>query len=289
MTPPLELPDVFQATQSAIEPAAAARADEPTRTDATARQERAWPTDLAEPLKGNSPRILRTLNVRLQRYIAAPAKWLPSLNAANGSRRQQRSERRVACVQLLRALIKYCDLASLRVGAPGAQGWVDLTLPFFAGQAGLQIRRAERALRDLQTAGLAKVRRQCERQETDQGERYKGLAAIKYLPPSLFEAFGMGAWLRHERVRAHLRAQRRSAAARKRDRRAALEMNQLRTIAGSAGGRKRSSKERIAVADADFERMIMLRAGQIKARQPGLDREACYEQARRELAPPCRT
>ncbi|WP_321959233.1 Crp/Fnr family transcriptional regulator [Burkholderia cenocepacia] len=288
MTHPFDLPDELPATQSAIAPVADARAADSNELSNPARLERAWPTDLPEPLKANSPRILRTLNVRLQRYIAAPAKWLPALNAANGSRRQQRSERRVACVQLLRAMVKYCDLSSLRLGIPGAQGWVDLTLPFFAAQAGLHLRRAERALRDLQSAGLTKVRRQCERQETDQGERYKGLAAIKYLPPSLFEAFGMGAWLRHERVRAHLRAQRRSAAARKRDRRAAQGLNQLRATIDAASGRRRSRDDRAAIPDADFERMVMLRAGDVKARRPDLDREACYEQARRELAPPGR-
>ncbi|EED97317.1 Crp/Fnr family transcriptional regulator [Burkholderia multivorans] len=287
MTLPLDLPDGFQANQSATLPAAGARADDSSSNAGATRQERVWPTDLPEPLKENSPRILRTLNVRLQRYLDAPAKWLPALNAANGSRRQQRSERRVACVQLLRAMVKYCDLATLRLGVPGAQGWVDLTLPFFAAQAGLHIRRAERALHDLQTAGLAKVRRQCERQETDQGERYKGLAAIKYLPPSLFEAFGMGAWLRHERVRAHLRAQRRAAAVRKRDRRAFTD--QLRGVLEAAATRRRQPTARTAVSDADFERMVMLRAGEVKARHPDWDREACYEQARRELGPPGRS
>ena len=83
--------------------------------------DRVWPKDIPHPPKrgrGGVPAILSTLSDRLERYLNAPAEWIPSLNAANGSRRQQRSERRIACVQLLRAMLKFCDLASLRIGVP---------------------------------------------------------------------------------------------------------------------------------------------------------------------------
>ncbi|WP_126284836.1 Crp/Fnr family transcriptional regulator [Burkholderia stagnalis] len=245
--------------------------------------ERVWPEDIPTPAPSNSPRILRTLSLRLERYLDRPARWLPALNAANGSRRQQRSERRIACAQLLRAMIKYCDLATLRVGIPAATGWVDLTLPFFAGQAGIGLRRAERALRDLQTAGLAKIRRQCELQESSAGDRYKGLAAIKYLPPALFDAFGMRAWLQHERSRAHLRAQRRAAQQHKRERRAVAAAIEASLPEKSS---KRFVEREHARQVADYERSVMLCAAQLKSTHPEWDRDACYAEARRQLAPP---
>ncbi|KVP38361.1 hypothetical protein [Burkholderia ubonensis] len=253
------------------------------RAHDVALPERVWPEDIPTPAPPNSPRILRTLSLRLERYLDRPARWLPALNAANGSRRQQRSERRIACAQLLRAMIKYCDLATLRVGIPAATGWVDLTLPFFADQAGLGVRRAERALRDLQTAGVAKIRRQCALQESSAGDRYKGLAAIKYLPPALFDAFGMRAWLQHERGRAHLRAQRRVAQQHKRERRAAAAALQTSL--------PEKSSSRFVECDharrlADYERSVMLRAAQLKSTHPEWDRDACYAEARRQLAPP---
>lgn len=256
---------------------------------------RQWPSTIPHPPRtgrGGIPAILTTLAERLDRYFHAPAEWLPGLNAANGSRRQQRSERRIACVQLLRASLKFCDLVSLRVGVPQADGsWLNLTLPYLAEQAGLDLRRAERALRDLQAAALVRVRPQCERIETAEGDRFKGLAAFKYLPVSLFDAFGLRARLVHERTRAHLRAQRKAAAAHKRERRDNQAADLLRRLAASRAG----SAERVAAGQqatrqrdrtADFERMLMLRAGHLKSQHPEWDRETCYAQARQQLAPP---
>ncbi|KWK77710.1 hypothetical protein [Burkholderia ubonensis] len=253
------------------------------RARGVALPDRVWPENIPAPAPSNSPRILRTLSLRLERYLDRPARWLPALNAANGSRRQQRSERRIACAQLLRAMIKYCDLATLRVGVPAVTGWVDLTLPFFADQAGLGVRRAERALRDLQAAGLAKIRRQCELQESSAGDRYKGLAAIKYLAPALFDAFGMRAWLQHERSRAHLRAQRRAAQQHKRERRAAAAVLQASLPEKSS---KRFVERDQARRLADYERSVMLCAAQLKSTHPEWDRDTCYAEARRQLAPP---
>ncbi|TAM00375.1 MAG: hypothetical protein EPN70_22735 [Paraburkholderia sp.] len=55
---------------------------------------------------GNRPRILVEMQKRLGAYLDDPSRHLPTLNAANGSVRQQRVERRTACVQLLRAMLK---------------------------------------------------------------------------------------------------------------------------------------------------------------------------------------
>jgi len=78
----------------------------------------------------------------------------PSLDLANGSNRQQRSERREACILMLTVLLKYTDLASLRIGIPTPDGFLSLTIDFLAKQTGMALRRAERALADLKAAGL---------------------------------------------------------------------------------------------------------------------------------------
>jgi hypothetical protein len=151
------------------------------------------------------PKILVKLQAAVRAYFADPA-VLPSLNAANGSARQQRSERREACLALLGALVHYLDLVTLRVGVPQADGsFRGLTLEFLAERAGLGLRRAERACRDLRKAGLVEVYPIA--RKTD-GDRYRGLPAIRRLPVSLFQVFGLSRWLQRERDKAASRRRR---------------------------------------------------------------------------------
>jgi hypothetical protein len=266
-----------------------------------ARRVKALPEGLPKPPRtgtGGHPRVLTELMQRLGRYLDAPDEWLPSLNRVNGSTRQQRTERSVACVQLLRASLKYLDVLTMRVGIPLASGGMqNLTLPFLAGQAGLDQRRAERAMHDLQSAGLASVRSRCER--TEEGA-YKGLAAIRYLPAALFGAFGLAKWLRHERSKAALRRQLRANADAKRYRRHAHDTQDAREHARGQlwlRGMKnsiaaRTSRARPSAAGVntetqpEFERQVQIRAGQIKQADPSLQHEACFRLARQQLAPP---
>ncbi|MEI2806877.1 MAG: hypothetical protein V9G18_13340 [Albidovulum sp.] len=151
------------------------------------------------------PKILVKLQEAVRAYFADPA-VLPSLNAANGSARRQRSERREACLALLGALVHYLDLVTLRVGVPQADGSFEgLTLEFLAERAGLGLRRAERACRDLRKAGLVEVYPIA--RKTD-GDRYRGLPAIRRLPVSLFKVFGLSRWLQRERDKAAHRRRR---------------------------------------------------------------------------------
>ncbi|CAE6819602.1 hypothetical protein R69746_05994 [Paraburkholderia aspalathi] len=267
-----------------------------------ARRVAALPPGLPNPPRtgaGGHPRVLTELMHRLGRYLDAPDEWLPSLNRSNGSTRQQRTERSVACMQLLRASLKYLDLLTLRVGIPSTDGSMqNLTLPFLADQAGLDQRRAERAMHDLQRAGLTSVRRRCER--INDGN-YRGLAAIKYLPPALFGAFGLAKWLRHERSKAALRQQMRAAADVKQRRRDARDereraRGQLWLAGLKNGAAERADRSRAAPsgasrgmavdAEAEFERQIQIRASQIKQADPSLDHETCFRLARQQLAPP---
>ncbi len=184
------------------------------------------------------PKILIKLQEAVRAYFADPA-VLPSLNAANGSARQQRSERREGCLALLGALVHYLDLVTLRVGIPQADGsFKGLTLEFLAERAGLGLRRTERACRDLRKAGLVEVYPIA--QQTEAG-RYRGQPAIRRLPASLFKVFGLSKWLQHERDKAahRQRRQRRrqETAASEADvgrRELALDAARLRATTGAA-------------------------------------------------------
>lgn len=157
---------------------------------------------LIEPVKqgkGGLPGVLLEAMRRCLDYYTSPWK-IPSLNLANGSRRQQRSERREACLSVLWAILKFTDLVTLKVGVPTPDGgFVNLTVGYLARQTGLPQRRVERALADLKRAGLVGVHARCEQRPDGS---YKGLAAIKNVNKLLFAIFGLQFRLGFERKRA---------------------------------------------------------------------------------------
>ncbi|MCX8050155.1 MAG: replication protein RepA [Methylohalobius sp.] len=150
------------------------------------------------------PRILLRLVWKLEQYYYQPRATLPSLDLANESNRQQRSERREACCALLGGLILHADLVSLRVGVPH-RSFRGLPLRFLADISGLGQRRAERAMRDLKAAGIIKVQPIVEKGKDGQ---YRSLGAIRSISPWLFAAFGLGPWLRFEQEKARKRLER---------------------------------------------------------------------------------
>lgn len=157
---------------------------------------------LTEPIKqgkGGIPGVLLEAMRRSVDYYVSPWK-IPSLNLANGSDRQQRSERREACLSVLWAILKFTDLVTLKVGVPTPEGgFVNLTVSYLARQTGLQQRRVERALADIQTAGLVSVHPRCEKRPDGS---YKGLAAIKAVSKLFFAIFGLQVRLGFEQKRA---------------------------------------------------------------------------------------
>ncbi|WP_323123151.1 cyclic nucleotide-binding domain-containing protein [Burkholderia alba] len=227
---------------------------------------------------------------QLERYIDDPARLLPTLNAANGSDRQQRLERRIACVQLLRAMVKYLDLPSLRVGVPqSGGGFLSLTLKFLARHAGLSMRRAERAMRDLMRAGLVNAQQRCEKAEEG---GYRGLAALRQLPAALFGAFGLAKWLRHERSKAVMRRYRAAAERAKddrqrdRDSRAAAQATlALKSVTQRLTAHKRRPAPPSTASETIAEQ-IHRRIGLIKQQHPDWDHARCYDAAYRERVPP---
>jgi hypothetical protein len=142
------------------------------------------------------PGILLKFRGCAQAYYVKPSVF-PGLNAINGSKRQQRSERREACVAMAECIAHYTDLPTMRVGIPQPNGTIrNLTMGFLAEKAGLNFRRAERAIRDLKAAGFIKVQSIC-RKVGDNA--YKSLAAVRTVSVKLFHALGLGGWLKSQR------------------------------------------------------------------------------------------
>ena len=152
---------------------------------------------LAKPVKvgkGGIPQVLSKCMERLKGYYDNPRHLLPSLNLANGSDRQQRSERREACIRLLACLLKFTELSKLQVGIPTREGFVNLTVDLLARHTGIGLRRTERALHDLKAAGLITITSQA----SLVNGVWKGFAAIKTISRTLFKAFGLAVALRFE-------------------------------------------------------------------------------------------
>lgn len=147
------------------------------------------------------PGILVELQARICQYYRLPSR-ISSLNAANKSKRQQRTERREACILLLAVILEHTDLTSLRCGVPTANGFMSLTLPYLLTHTHLGQRRAERALKDLVAANLISTSQPRQLQEDGS---FRGLASIKAVNKLLFWAFGLGRRLVHERKRASAR------------------------------------------------------------------------------------
>ncbi len=183
------------------------------------------------PEKHTRPQIIRKIIGEIRRYYADPGATIPSLNLANGSDRQQRSERREACLSVLACLLHYLDLATLRVGIPQHDAsFQGVSMPFIAEKSGLTLRRTERAVADLVKAGLITVHPLCEKISEC---AYKGFAAIRTLNRKLFTLFGLGGRLKYERDRA-------AARLKKKHRKTELKARaNLDLLTGAATGRNR--------------------------------------------------
>lgn len=154
------------------------------------------------------PPILRQWIERVRQFFDRP-QTIPSLNGAHHARqrqrnpdhkaRQMRSERREACCSLLGAIAHYLDLPSLCLSVPQPDGsLLPITMAKLAEAAGLSMRRAERAMRDIIDAGLLGSH---QRAELLADGTYRGHAAIRVVPTSFFGLFGLEVQLEHDRQR----------------------------------------------------------------------------------------
>ena len=163
------------------------------------------------PDHASRPPILGKWIHRVRQFYTDPAGKIPSLAHALFGRnqaedpkgdhkpRQMRSERREACCSLLGAIAHYCDLPTLCLSVPQPDGaLLPVRMDTLAERAGLSMRRAERAMRDIVDGGLLSIHKRCEIQ--DDGT-YIGRAAIRVVPPSFFGLFGLEERLKHDRRR----------------------------------------------------------------------------------------
>jgi len=166
------------------------------------------PRWFSPPPKHTRPKIISKAIEKIQQYYFEPSATIPSLNLANGSERQQRSERREACIDVLGCLLHYLDLATMRVGIPQNDGtFRGISMPFIAEKTSMTLKRAERAIHDLVKAGLISVYPLCEKISDTV---YKGYAAIRTVSKKLFTLFGMSGRLKFEREKASARQRKRT-------------------------------------------------------------------------------
>lgn len=229
--------------------------------------------DIAKPASHRAPLIIRRLMERIPDFYWSPDK-LPSLNAANRSRRNLRSERREGCLRILSAILKFTDVASLRVGIPTADGFAGLTIPLLANHAGVTLRRAERAIANLKTAGLLTVATIAEKQNDG---TFLGVAAVKAVSKHLWGCFGLLDMLTHERDKASKRArkvQRKTANVASRAKsRAALTLDAIRT-----------TLPRARRTDPELKRRLALREIELRIQDPGRPIADIQRQARQEVS-----
>jgi len=232
---------------------------------------------LARPAKTGKdgiPRILTLCSERLKGYYHNPRLIIPSLDLANGSQRQQRSERREACLLLLMALLKYTDLASLRVGIPTQDGFLSLTVGYIAKQTGMTLKRVERALADLKTSGLVTLSQP--RKRLPDGS-WKGLAAVKAISRHLFALFGLGRMLQRERDKASRRL------AKKSKNRETAGQAQLALALKALTGKLSSKPNRKPPDDLEYRRRLNLKLTELKEKHWDWSRERLIKEAERML------
>ena len=146
------------------------------------------------------PGILEAARKKLEEYLTNP-KVLPSLNNANGSPRQQRTERRESTVLLMSVMLYHMDLRTMRCGVLHPDGRFEgIRLKDYAAAVDLSLSRAEEACPDLVDAGIVRTYEAAERRPDGS---IKGLAAIRTISVSFFHALGLTFRLGFERKRAY--------------------------------------------------------------------------------------
>ena len=225
---------------------------------------------------GGIPFVLSRLMALLKSYYDNPRRIIPTLDLANGRNRQQRSERREACILMLTALLKYTDLASLRVGIPTPDGFLNLTIDFLAKQTGMAPRRAERALADLKAAGLVTISQPRKRLP---GGSWRGLAAVKAISRHLFSLFGLGGMLKRERNKASKRQ------AKKSQNQETADQSRLALALKALIGKMNSKPIRKPPDNLEYRRRLNIKLAELKAQHWDWTRDRLIDEAERLLRP----
>ena len=237
---------------------------------------------------GGVPRVLTLCAERITGYYFRPRKVLPSLDLANGSDRQQRSERRESCLRTLAALLKFTDVASLRVGIPSRSGFINLDFKVIAKHSGMSLKRVERAIKDLKAAGLLTV---AQPRQLQPDGTWRGLAAVKAVSKHLFAAFGLTRMLEIERKKASKRLKENSKEEEKTKPRNLTTIGRfnlfLGGMASAVGGKKKSAdpfNKPGAPLSLERRKALSLKALEIKGENPAWTSKQCFDEAERRLA-----
>lgn len=153
--------------------------------------------------KGGLPRILSLAAERAKSWYKHPNKC-PALIF---SHRQTRSERREAYQIIIETLLSHLDLASLCLGTPTLNGFIDIDMKTIVKTSGMSQRRCERAIAELKKAGFLEIKQP--RKINEQGD-YVGLRAIRVVTTLFFEYLDLGILLSRERAKATDRLRRKA-------------------------------------------------------------------------------
>lgn len=241
--------------------------------------------------KGGIPPVLNKLIERLSQYYYSPS-VLPLLNNANKSDRQQRSERREACMLILRSMLKHTDLSSLRVGEPTIDGFVNRPRIVIKNDTGMEMIRIDRGLRDLKDSKIITVK---QAREFDQKtKKYKGLAATKTISRELFTIFGLKVALELEQKKAVKRlkkkaenwsqksGKKRTLADVARFKLVAKKITEpLRTFKKGFGINKTTNK---SIKNEVYERKRIAKLVELNKAYPDWTKEEYYKEAEKQLA-----
>ena len=236
--------------------------------------------NLAKPMSSKAPLVIQRLCARLPDYFYNP-KLIPTLNLANGSSKQQRSEARNRDINVLNGLLKFVDLASLRVGIPTKNGFQPLTVDFLAKHIGMEKRRVERALSSLVKAQLITSTQRC--RLDSQGE-YKGLAAIRCISARLWSLFGLGEMLKHERKKASERLKQKAKEFKQTlTETARTAIWQAFIVGGNKDKQTRKASPVAQEAALEAERDLQIMALGVKNKHPNWHKDQCYAKAKELL------
>lgn len=243
-----------------------------------------------------APWVLHEAEKRLTEFYSNPAK-LPLLNyiassmaaysgrgaSSNMKPRQMSSAGREACVRVGLVLIRYCDLASLRVGRPTDKGFKPISVSHIAYLSRMTKRRCERALSKLMAAGFIESQRRS--RTNDEGE-VRAEIAIRSIRPAFFISLGIKLkHLNNQRNRASERHKRR---ARRLDR----SVTQLMAALGAqrTATKKKNTRQDEMFAKptrkanrVSYDEKVSAVAGAYMAADSSLSKEDAFLSARKSL------
>jgi hypothetical protein len=160
----------------------------------------------------------------------------------------------------------------------------------------MTLKRVERALADLKSAGLITVSPRCEKQSDG---TFKGLAAVKAVSKELFGAFDLGEKLRAERERARKRVSKKmSKAAREQENKkepaTRTQKARLSLCLHGLGGAvvKKPYKQKPFYSggappdNTEYRKQLMLTAFSLRQANPEWSIDKAYEEAEKQLLGP---